>query len=67
MLTPEKIKVFETSIKRSVKERIERGFIKTYKPVINDTPNCKTFTKEEYSVWCENLPRFLGYYKVKSI
>jgi len=39
-----KNKVFKATLAKSVKDRIRLGFIKTYKPVINDEPNCKTFT-----------------------
>ena len=65
MLNQEKIRIFESSLKRSLSDRIRLGFIKTYKPIINDKPNCKIFTKEEYIEWCEKLPKFLGYYKIK--
>ena len=63
MLTKDKIKRFEASLKRSVKERIQLGFIKTYKPVINDAPYRSFETMAEYKKWCNKLPKFLGMYQ----
>jgi hypothetical protein len=65
MLTSTKRKLFEVCLKRSLNERIERGFIKTYKPVLMDKP-FRVFDKmSDYKKWCnEKLPRFLGMYQV---
>lgn len=54
---------FELSIRRSVKERIERGFsVHTYKPVLDDEPYRIFDSTSEYRRWCEeNLPDWLGY------
>lgn len=51
------------SIRRSVKERIERGFsVHTYKPVLDDEPYRIFDSTSEYRRWCEeNLPDWLGY------
>jgi hypothetical protein len=55
---------FEESLKRTVEERLDRGFIKTYKPVIDDAPYRIFSSMIEYRKWCEeNLPYFLGYNK----
>lgn len=57
---------FELSIKRSIKERINRGFIKTYKPILDDAPYRIFQSTKEYRKWCnENLPEWLGYSEVK--
>ncbi len=55
---------FEMSIKRSLKERIDNSFIKTYKPIIDDK-TYRIFDKmEDYRQWCEkNLYLWLGYGK----
>ena len=67
--TDEKIirkKEFEISIKKTVLERINRGFIKTYKPIMDDVPYRIFNTMREYDNWCnKKLPRWLGYGKTK--
>ncbi len=53
---------FELSLRRTVAQRIQRGFIKTYKPVIDDAPYRIFGGMREYDRWCEQaLPRWLGY------
>ncbi len=60
----EDIKDFEASLKRDLKQRMEYSFIWTYKPVIDDGPGFRAFTKPaDYKKWCEKLPGFLGYGK----
>ncbi|PQV64483.1 hypothetical protein B1R32_105165 [Abditibacterium utsteinense] len=53
---------FEAAARRSLKQRWKYAFIKTYKPVLDDT-NYRSFeTMQEYRDWCEaNLPEWLGY------
>jgi len=66
MLDKEKINRFELSLQRSMKERIQSGYIKTYRPFLDDC-NLRIFdTMVEYKKWCnEKLPRFLGMYQYK--
>lgn len=53
---------FEAAARRSVQERIRYGFVKTYKPVMDDAPFRSFDSMEDYRTWCEeNLPRWLGY------
>jgi len=57
---------FEFALKRSVEDRTRRGFIKTYKPVIDDLPYRIFHSMGDYHRWCETkLPRWLGYGKAK--
>lgn len=54
---------FEWSCSRSVAERLERGFIHTFKPGLDDGPPMRSWnTTQEYREWCEeNLEPWLGY------
>jgi hypothetical protein len=53
---------FEAAAKRSVKERIRYGFIKTYRPVLDDAPFRTFDTMADYRRWCEqSLPSWLGF------
>lgn len=57
-------KEFEISSKRGVLERIRRGFIKTYRPVMDDVPYRIFNRMKDYKGWCEKkLPGWLGYGK----
>lgn len=48
---------FEAMAKRPLKDRINYGFIKTYRPVLDDQPYRSFESMEEYRQWCEeNLP-----------
>jgi hypothetical protein len=56
------LREFEAAARRSVEERIRYGFIKTYKPVMDDAPYRVFDTTADYRKWCEeNLPSWLGY------
>ena len=56
---------FTNSLRKSLKERINSGFIKTYKPVMDDEKFRAFDTMEQYRQWCEkNLPDWLGYGRV---
>ena len=56
---------FEAAARRSVEMRIKYGFIRTYKPVLDDATYRSFETMEEYRQWCEaNLPDWLGYGRV---
>ena len=58
---------FELSLKRKVEERLRRGFIKTYKPVMDDRPYRVFDRMKDYRFWCEKkLPRWLGYGKART-
>ena len=53
-------------LKRSLKDRLDYGFVYTYKPVMDDAPSRVFDTMEEYRKWCsDNLPEYLGY-KIKA-
>lgn len=53
---------FEAAAKRTLEERFRYGFIKTYKPVMDDARFRSFETMAEYRRWCEReLPDWLGY------
>ena len=55
-------KEFEWAQKRNVKERVAHGFLKTYKPVIDDEPYRIFDRLSDYKAWCDKiLPSWLGY------
>ena len=56
---------FEAAARRPLPVRMRYGFIRTYKPVLDDEPYRSFETMEEYRRWCEeNLPDWLGYGRV---
>lgn len=56
---------FEAAARRTLEQRIRYGFIKTYKPVMDDEPFRSFDTMEDYRRWCEeNFPDWLGYGRV---
>jgi hypothetical protein len=56
---------FDAMARRPVSQRIQYGFIKTYKPVLDDEPYRSFESMEEYRRWCEeNVPSWLGYGRV---
>lgn len=56
---------FEAAAKRPLELRMKYAFIKTYKPVLDDSPWRSFDTMEQYRQWCEaNLPEWLGYGRV---
>lgn len=60
-------KEFELALKRKVRERLQRGFIKTHKPVMDDVPYRIFDRMRDYKHWCEQqLPSWLGYGKTRS-
>lgn len=60
------MKEFELALKRKVRQRLQRGFIKTYKPVMDDAPYRVFDLMKDYRFWCEKkLPRWLGYEKAR--
>ncbi|MEK9148994.1 MAG: hypothetical protein AAB267_02990 [Candidatus Desantisbacteria bacterium] len=49
-------------IRRSLQERMDYGFIYTYKPVLDDAPSRVFDSTKEYRQWCnQNLPSYLRY------
>lgn len=53
---------FEAASGRSLEQRMEYAFIRTYKPVLDDAPYRSFDTMEQYRRWCEeSLPKWLGY------
>lgn len=56
------IRDFEAAARRTLKQRLDYAFVKTYKPVMDDAPYRTFDTMEEYRRWCEeSLPAWLGY------
>ncbi len=56
---------FEAAARRPLAQRWKYAFIKTYKPVLDDSRFRSFDTMEEYRRWCEaNLPEWLGYHRV---
>ena len=57
---------FEAALARPVLERIARGCLSTFKPVLDEGPGVRVFdTMADYRRWCETeLPEWLGYRKV---
>jgi hypothetical protein len=56
---------FEAAARRPLATRLKYAFIKTYKPVLDDTDYRAFNTMQEYRDWCEkNLPSWLGYQRV---
>ena len=59
-------KEFEIALKQNILERVDRGFIKTYKPIMDDIPYRIFKSMRDYKNWCnKKLPRWLGYGKAK--
>ena len=53
---------FEASSKRSLETRLKYSFVKTFKPVMDESRFRSFNTLAEYKAWCEKcLPKWLGY------
>ncbi|MCA9240916.1 MAG: hypothetical protein KDA37_11985 [Planctomycetales bacterium] len=53
---------FQAAAKRPLSQRMNYAFIKTYKPVLDDSPYRSVETMAEYRDRCEkNLPSWLRY------
>lgn len=49
-------------IKRLLKERMDYGFVWTYKPIMDDAKSRVFNSTKEYREWCnKNLPSYLKY------
>jgi hypothetical protein len=56
---------FEAAARRPLPVRMKYGFVKTYKPVLDDAQYRSFDSMEEYRQWCEReLPDWLGYGRV---
>jgi hypothetical protein len=56
---------FDAAARRPLPLRLRYAFIRTYKPVLDDTKYRSFETMEEYRQWCEQyLPSWLGYGRV---
>ncbi|HEV3416941.1 MAG TPA: hypothetical protein VG056_09020 [Pirellulales bacterium] len=56
---------FEAAARRPLSQRFKYAFIRTYKPVMDDSKFRSFNTTAEYRKWCEdNLPEWLGYGRV---
>ena len=61
-IPPEWRREFEAAARRTMEQRVNYGFIKTYRPVLDDAEYRSWESMEEYRRWCEkNLPDWLGY------
>jgi len=55
---------FADGLSRTIKERIELGFIPMKIPILDEAPYRIFDSMDEYQKWAtENLPKWLGYYK----
>ena len=53
---------FEAAARRTSRQRFRYGFVKTYKPVLDDAEYRSWESTAEYRQWCrDNLPDWLGY------
>jgi hypothetical protein len=53
---------FDAAARRPLEQRMKYAFIKTHKPVMDDTAYRSFETMADYRRWCdENLPSWLGY------
>jgi len=51
---------------RDIPTRLRYGFVRTYKPVLDDAPYRIFDTMADYRKWCEEkLPKYLGYQRAK--
>ena len=58
----ELIREFDAAWERGLEQRAKYSFIKTYKPVMDDSPFRAWTTTKDYRRWCDrNVPRWLGY------
>lgn len=56
---------FEAASRRPLELRLRYAFIKTYKPVMDDTSFRAFETMMDYRAWCEaHVPSWLGYGRV---
>ena len=54
-------------LERDVMTRIKYGFVRVYRPVLDDMPSRAFATMAEYRDWCEReLPAYLGYRRPKA-
>lgn len=57
-----RLREFEYAVRRSASERMARGIVHTYKPVMDDAPYRIFPTLRAYVEWCaQALPSWLGY------
>ena len=57
-MTEDLVKAFDAAWERGLEQRIDYSFIKTYKPVMDDSPFRAWSTTAEYRERCNrNLPR----------
>ena len=53
---------FDAAWDRGLEARLDYSFIKTYKPVMDDSAFRAWATTAEYRRWCnDNVPQWLGY------
>ena len=58
---------FAAALARTMEQRVNYSFIRTYKPVMDDATFRSFDTMVDYRQWCEReLPEWLGYKLVKA-
>jgi hypothetical protein len=56
---------FAAAMQRPLSLRIRYGFVRTYKPILDDAPYRSFEHMDDYRRWCETeLPSWLGYGRV---
>ena len=61
-IDPEWLAEFEAAAARPLQQHLRYGFVKTYKPVLDDAPFRAFETMAAYRAWCDtHLPAWLGY------
>lgn len=64
-IPPDWLAEFEAAARRPLAQRFRYAFVRTHKPVLDDTRYRSFASMEEYRRWCqENLPDWLGYGRV---
>lgn len=64
-LTAELRAEFDAAARRDLRTRFRYGFVRTYKPIMDDARFRAFGSMREYREWCEtNLPSWLGYGRV---
>ena len=61
-IDPEWRAEFDAAAARPLEQHLRYGFVKTYKPVLDDASYRAFDTMEAYREWCDaHLPAWLGY------
>lgn len=61
-IDPVNIAQFRNAENRTLRKHLDYSFIRTCRPVLDDSPGRSFNTMQEYRDWCNrNLPKWLGY------